>query len=88
MKNYFTTIEKIEGSFFGTVTDNDNQQVVFKTIAKPDHASTIIDVNNYLQNQSTEDINRHVDSIPQTITNTTTYTPPVAQPEPRRCCGR
>ena len=88
MKNYFTTIEKIDGSFFGTVTDNDTQQVVFRTVAKSDHASTIIDVNNYLQNQSTEDINRHVNVVPQTITNTTTYAPPVEQPAPRRCCGR
>ena len=91
MKNYFTTIEKINDSFFGTVIDNDTKQIIHRTVSHPSHANAIIDVNNFLQNQnSTVEAAEKV--IPQTITNTATYTAPVDYATPamqtKRCCGR
>jgi len=92
MKNYFTTIEKNNDSFFGTVTDNDTKQVVYRTVSHSSHANAIIDVNNYLQNQNNTSVNKHLESVPQTITNTTTYTAPHDHITPgtqtKRCCGR
>lgn len=92
MRNYFTTIEKINDNFFGTVTDNDTKQIVYRTVSHSSHANAIIDINNYLQNQNTTDSKNNVEPIPQTITNTAVYTAPVDHVTPatqvRRCCGR
>jgi len=87
MKSYFTTIEKINDNFFGSVTDNENKQLVYRTIGHPSHANAVIDVNNFLQNQGS---NTHGHSLTShTITNTTTYTAPdTSSPGVKRCCGR
>lgn len=93
MKNYFTTIEKTNDNFFGTVTDNDTKQIVYRTVSHPSHANAIIDINNFLQNQNTaSSTTGSANTIPQTITNTAVYTAPadhVTQAtQPKRCCGR
>jgi len=92
MKNYFTTIEKINDNFFGTVTDNDTKQIVYRTVSHSSHANAIIDINNYLQNQNPDDLNKNVEATPQTITNTAVYTAPADHitqaTQVRRCCGR
>lgn len=89
MKNYFTSIERVDGQFFGTVHDTTSNQAVYRTTAYSSHSEAITDVNAFLQNTSNEPIPQ------QNITNTTTYQAPVADttpaPEftpPKRCCGR
>ena len=89
MKNYFTSIERVDNQFFGTVHDAASNQAVYRTIGYGSHSEAITDVNIFLQNTSN-------DVVPQqNITNTTTYQAPVTEtapaPEftpPKRCCGR
>lgn len=92
MKNYFTTIEKLNDNFFGTVTDNDTKQIVYRTVSHSSHANAIIDINNYLQNQNTVSSAGATNAVPQTITNTAVYTAPADHITPatqtKRCCGR
>lgn len=87
MKNYFTSIERINEQYIGTVHDSNTSQAVYRTQQYGSHTEAIIDVNRFLQTVSSE-------QIPQTINNTTTYQEPIASttaPEnvsPTRCCGR
>jgi hypothetical protein len=89
MKNYFTSIERVDSQFFGTVHDATSNQAVYRTAGYNSHSDAIADVNAFLQNTSGETIPQ------QSITNTTTYQAPVTEtapaPEftpPKRCCGR
>lgn len=87
MKNFFTSIERTNEQYIGTVHDSSTSQAVYRTQQYSSHSEAIIDVNRYLQTVSGE-------QIPQTINNTTTYQEPVVSattPEfvpPKRCCGR
>jgi hypothetical protein len=89
MKSYFTSIEKVNDRFYGAVTDNNSQQLIYRTISHASHADAVIDVNNFLQNQNNETPGINNTYTPQTISNTTTYTAPQNTEQPvRRCCGR
>lgn len=89
MKNYFTSIERVDNQFFGTVHDAASNQSIYRTTGYGSHSEAITDVNNFLQNDTSA-------TAPQkNITNTTTFQAPVAEvvtaPEftpPKRCCGR
>lgn len=91
MKNYFTSIERVDSQFFGTVHDATSNQAVYRTVGYGSHSDAITDVNSFLQNTSSETIPQ------QNITNTTTFQAPATEtvaapaPEftpPKRCCGR
>jgi serine protease inhibitor len=77
MKNYFTNIDLVNGTFVGTVYDASNNAEVYKTpfYGNQDHA--LQDINNFLQNTNNE-----IDDIVPT-TNTVQY---ITMPT-RRCCG-
>lgn len=89
MKNYFTSIERVDNQFFGTVHDAASNLAIYRTTGYSSHSEAIADVNSYLQN------NISTMTPQQSITNTTTFQAPVAEtvaaPEftpPKRCCGR
>ena len=88
MKNYFTSIEKINEVYIGTLHDSDTNQAIYKTAAYPSHRDAIIDVNTHLQQLNNNDAavsdNTPVAiNVPSPVEQTITSEQPV-----RRCCGR
>jgi len=92
MKNYFTSIERANDQYIGTIHSASNNQAVYRTKEYTNHVDAINDVNSYLQSIDTN----LQQAQPATYTVTTTQTAqvgapveqqPIAEP-PRRCCGR
>lgn len=90
MNNYFTSIERTNDLYVGTVHDANTNQAVYKTAAYPSHTDAIIDINNYLQNTPhTITAPAGVDvSAPAEFVHTQADEQPAAEQPVRRCCGR
>lgn len=83
MKKYFTSINKIEEKYVGTVFDQNTNQELYKTKPYTSQSQALQDVNTFLVTSKPPT----TDPIPTTIVNTAT--PVTGAPSgQRRCCGR
>jgi adenylate cyclase len=77
MKNYFSSINLVHGTFVGTVYDASNNAEVYKTPSYGNENQALQDINNFLQSSSNS-----IDELVPT-TNTIQY---ITVPS-RSCCG-
>ncbi len=90
MSNYYTTIEKQNNMFIGSVFVESSNQLVFQTQHYPSQTQVLADINTFITTNKPPEVPSVPNHVPtRTITNTVKSGTNVPLPTVRgRCCGR
>lgn len=84
MKQYYTSIETVNGRYIGVVYNPNNNEVVYKSPSYHTQAQATLDVTEYLKTQTPTTKN----TLPKPLPSSTPGIPHPAPQRPHRCCGR